>query len=167
MANETLLVLGGIALLIFFANSGKDTALEIVETVHNMDEIHKLWVAKHSKNIITHLMGTFLQQTSEIRNLQHENVKKMTKKQLVALVKVLGNGPPQLLRKLYNSVRASELVNELHAKQFCDDGYMTLTLLQNLFESVYKLMPTENLQSAEIFTDEMNNTLQQINTFFI
>ena len=167
MANDTLWVLGGLALLMFFASSGSDTVAEIEENVMDMGEIHNEWNTKHKEHIITHLMAEFLSRTANIRNLEDSKIRNMSKRELVGFIKELVNGPPQILRKLYNSVRGSELKDELRAKEFCDSGFMALSLLQHLFESVYQLLPRENKESAEVFTDEMNNTLQAINTFSI
>ena len=85
----------------------------------------------------------------------------MTKQELVGFIDNLANGPPRLLRKLFNAVRGSDLKDTQGAKEFCDNGFISLTLLQQLFENVYQLLPGETQQSAEIFTQAMHKVAKK------
>jgi len=165
MRNDSILVLGGLALILFFASSGSRTVAEIEEKAKSTEELFEAWVMDHKDHMITKLMTTYLFKSQKLRRLNTESVKSMSKKDLLDMVHGLNEGPVDLLTKLSRTVHTSFVKDKHLAEHFVDEGIGTMYLLLGLFEDVYGIFPGENRQSAEIVTQDLHYQLQRIKSF--
>jgi len=103
MRNDTILVLGGLALIIFFATSGSGTVKEIEERVLSLDEIFLTWAKKNKHNLMTRQMQDFLHRTAKVRGIESDKVKTLTKKDLLQMVATISDAPVGILIDLRRS----------------------------------------------------------------
>jgi len=167
MRNDTILVLGGLALIIFFATSGSGTVKEIEEQVLSLDELFQAWAEKNKENLMTRMMQDFLHQTAKVRAIDTQKVKTLTKKDLLKIIATLSDGPVGILINLSRSARNSFARDKHLVEEFVDVSHRTLWLLVKLFEDVYQLLPGESKLSSEIVTEDLHNKLQRVITFSI
>jgi len=167
MRNDTILVLGGLALIIFFATSGSGTVKEIEERVLSLDEIFLTWAKKNKQNLMTRQMQDFLHRTAKVRGIESDKVKTLTKKDLLQMVATISDAPVGILIDLSRSCKNSFAKDKNLVEDFVDNAKQTLWLIVNLFEDVYQLLPGESKLSAEIVTEEIHNKLQRVITFSI
>jgi len=167
MRNDTILVLGGLALIIFFATSGSGTVREIEERVLSLDEIFETWAPKRRANPITKLMEQFLYKSRGLRELDGEKIKSMTKDDLLLIVHTMGKGPVDILMDLSRAVKSSFSTDKTLPEEFVDQAVRTLWLLLGLFVDVFSIFPGENRQSASLITEELDDKLRRVITFSI
>ena len=165
MRNDSILVLGGLALILFFASSGSRTVAEIEEKAASMDELFEAWVFENRENIITKLMTTYLYRSQKLRSLDTESVKSMTKKDLLNMVHGMHEGPVDILIKLSHAVQTSFVKDKHLAERFVDEAVGTMFLLLGLFEDVYSIFQGENRATAEIVTQDLHYKLHNVKTF--
>tara|TARA_B110000116_G_C16380867_1_gene378474 strand:- start:51 stop:554 length:504 start_codon:yes stop_codon:yes gene_type:complete len=165
MRNDSILVLGGLALILFFASSGSRTVAEIEEKAKSTEELFEAWVMDHKDHMITKLMTAYLFTSQKLRRLNTESVKSMSKKDLLDMVHGLHEGPVDILTKLSRTVHTSFVEDKHLAEHFVDEGIGTMFLLLGLFEDVYGIFPGENRQSAEIVTQDLHYQLQRVKSF--
>jgi hypothetical protein len=165
MRNDSILVLGGLALILFFASSGSRTVAEIEEKAVSMDELFEAWVFENRENIITKLMTTYLYRSQKLRSLDTESVKSMTKKDLLNMVHGMHEGPVDILIKLSHAVQTSFVKDKHLAERFVDEAVGTMFLLLGLFEDVYSIFQGENRATAEIVTQDLHYKLHNVKTF--
>jgi len=166
MRNDSILVLGGLALILFFASSGSRTVAEIEERVLSLDEIFEAWAPKRRQNIITQLMEQFLYKSRGLRELDAEKIKTMTKKDLLGIIHSIGS-PLDILLKLSRTVKSSFVADKTLAQQFVDNAVRTLWLLLGLFVDVFSTFPGESKQSSTLIIDELDDKLRSVITFSI
>ena len=166
MRNDTILVLGGLALVLFFASSGSGTVKDIEERVLNLDELFETWAEKHKDNPMTRLMEDFLHSSAKVRGIDSETVKTMTKRDLLEFVSMTGE-PVNILVKLSKTCRTSFVKDKSLVEQFVDTAKQILWLILKLFEDVYKLLRGENQTSAELVTEGLHERLHEVITFSI
>ena len=167
MRNDTILVLGGLALIIFFATSGSGTVREIEERVLSLDEIFETWAPKRRANPITKLMEQFLYKSRGLRELDGEKIKSLTKDDLLQIVHTMGKGPVDILMDLSRAVKSSFSTDKTLPEEFVDQAVRTLWLLLGLFVDVFSIFPGENRQSASLITEELDDKLRRVITFSI
>ena len=167
MRNDTILVLGGLALIIFFATSGSGTVKEIEERVLSLDELFETWAKKNTKHRMTQMMEDFLYKSAKVRGIDNEQVQTLTKRDLLQMISTLSDAPVGILIDLSRLCKTSFAKDKKLVEQFVDNGKQTLWLLMKLFEDVYQLLPGESKLTAEIVTDGLHNKLQDVITFSI
>jgi rRNA pseudouridine-1189 N-methylase Emg1 (Nep1/Mra1 family) len=118
MRNDSILVLGGLALILFFASSGSRTVAEIEGRVLSLDQIYEEWAPRNKQNNITLLMEAFLYKSQKLRALDGENLKSMTKKDLLDIITTMAKGPVAILEKLSHSVKTSHARDRELAEDF-------------------------------------------------
>ena len=171
MRNDSILVLGGLALILFFASSGSRTVAEIEEKAASMDELFEAWVFENRENVITKLMTAYLYRSQKLRSLDTESVKSMTKKDLLNMVHGMHEGPSpctgpiDILIKLSHAVQTSFVKDKHLAERFVDEAVGTMFLLLGLFEDVYSIFQGENRATAEIVTQDLHYKLHNVKTF--
>ncbi len=165
MRNDTILVLGGLALIIFFATSGTGTVKEIEERVLSLDELFETWAKKNKENLMTRMMQEFLHLSAKVRAIDSQKVKTLTKRDLLEIIATLSDGPVEILINLSRSAKTSFARDKHLVEEFVDVSSRTLWLLVKLFEDVYQLLPGESKLSAEIVTEQLHNKLQDVLTF--
>jgi hypothetical protein len=161
------LVLGGLALMIFFATSGSGTVKEIEDRVLSLDELFETWAKKNKENLMTRMMQDFLHQSAKVRAIDSQKVKTLTKKDLLEIIATLSDGPVGILINLSRSAKTSFAMDKHLVEEFVDISSRTLWLLVKLFEDVYQLLPGESKLSSEIVTEDLHNKLQDVLTFSI
>ena len=107
MRNDTILVLGGLALIIFFATSGSGTVKEIEERVLSLDELFETWAKKNTKHRMTQMMEDFLHKSAKVRVIDNELVQTLTKRDLLQMISTLTDAPVGILIDLSRSCRTS------------------------------------------------------------
>jgi hypothetical protein len=167
MRNDTILVLGGLALIIFFATSGSGTVKEIEERVLSLDEMFDTWAEKNKDNLMTRMMGEFLHTSAKVRAIGYEKVQTLTKAGLLEMITSISDAPVGILINLSRSCKVSFAKDKKMVEDFVDNAQKTMWLLVKLFEDVYQLLPGESKLSAEIVTEEIHNQLQTVFTFSI
>jgi hypothetical protein len=165
MRNDTILVLGGLALMLYFATSGSGTVKEIEERVLSLDELFETWAKKNNESLMTRMMAEFLHTSAKVRAIDSQKVKTLTKKDLLGIVATLSDGPVDILIKLSRSAKTSFARDKHLVEEFVDISKRTMWLLVKLFEDVYQLLPGESKLSSEIVTEELHNKLQAILDF--
>ena len=166
MRNDSILVLGGLALILFFASSGSRTVAEIEERVLSLDEIFEAWAPKRRQNIITQLMEQFLYKSRGLRELDAEKIKSMTKKDLLNIIHSMGS-PLDILLKLSRSVKSSFMADKTLAQEFVDNSVQTFYLLLGLFVDVFATFPGENTETGKLAIDQLDDKLRSVITFSI
>ncbi len=157
MRNDTILVLGGLALIIYFATSGTGTVKEIEERVLSLDELFETWAKKNKENHMTRMMQEFLHLSAKVRAIDSQKVKTLTKRDLLEIIATLSDGPVEILINLSRSAKTSFARDKHLVEEFVDVSSRTLWLLVKLFEDVYQLLPGESKLSSEIVTEELHN----------
>ena len=167
MRNDTILVLGGLALIIYFATSGSGTVKEIEEEVLSLDELFEAWSEKNKENLMTRMMSDFLHQTAKVRAIDIATAKQLTKRDLLEIISTLTRKPVGILVNLSRSAKVSFARDKNLVEDFVDGAKQILWLLVKLFEDVYKLLPGESRITSKIVTEELNNKLQDVLSFSI
>ena len=165
MRNDSILVLGGLALILFFASSGSRTVAEIEEKAKSTEELFEAWVMDHKDHMITKLMTAYLFTSQKLRRLNTESVKSMSKKDLLNMVHGMHEGPVDILIKLSHAVQTSFVKDKHLAERFVDEAVGTMFLLLGLFEDVYSIFQGENRATAEIVTQDLHYKLHNVKTF--
>ena len=167
MRNDTILVLGGLTLIIFFASSGSGTVKEIEERVLSLDEMFETFSEKNTDSLITRMMEDFLRKSDKVRGLENETVRTLTKRDLLEIITIIADAPVGILVRLSRSCRSSFAKDKKLVEDFVDNAKQTLWLLVKLFEDVYQLLPGESKTSAELVTEGIHNKLHDVITFSI
>jgi hypothetical protein len=165
MRNDTLLVLGGFALILFFATSGARSAREIDEKMQPLETSFEMWQERYPDEETTRLMAEFIRATTVILGREPENLKTMTKQELLKAVGDMNIGPCSVLVKLSSAVKVSLLSNKKPAEAFCDTALKTIVLVHRLFLDVYSLLPGESRVTAKLQTEEIQAKLKRIVRF--
>ena len=165
MREDSILVLGGLALILFLSSTGSRTIAEIEGRVLSLDQIYEEWAPRNKQNNITLLMEDFLYKSQKLRALDGENLKSMTKKDLLDIITTMAKGPVAILEKLSHSVKTSHARDRELAEDFVNTGFETCSLLLSLFKDVYSLFKGESRETAKILTKQLDDQLQRVITF--
>ena len=165
MAHNSLYVLGGFGLILYFSTKGVEKIETIKYELTKIEPIYHEWEKQHPESEITQLMHTFVQKTADLRNTDPLSVKNMTKIELLQLFTNLTNGPAENLKLLACSAFVSDIYDRSLINRFVEIGSNTLTVMKELFEDVFSQLPGESRETAKILTADFANKLQSITIF--
>ena len=165
MKNDSIFVLGGLALILFLSTSGARTVARIERNVQTIDDLFQIWAEKNRQDPITRMMEDFLYKSQDLLRLDGDILKKMTKAELMQIVTKMTKGPLDVLVNLSKTIKSSFIKDKDIAEEFCDRSASTLSLLLRLFEGVFGIFPGESKTTAKIITRDLHAKLHQVITF--
>ena len=158
---DSIVALGGLALLLFLASGGSNTAVKIKQNLQSIDEIFEEYAtARNEPRDSIELMERFLKISESLRRLGKDDLQKMKKDRLLHHVKTISKDPPSLLVSFASLlVHKEKFTNWKLAKKFFDQSLTAVDLALDLFEKIFATLPGENIESALVYTAEAHSML--------